>query len=158
MGRASIEKLVEGGWPDDVLMNVNFPDCAPGDVTGVEVTAQGKRDMQQAILDRRTDLRGNPYYWIGFKRVQSKPEPGTDLAAIIANKISVTPLHLNLTEICGARPSESGIRRKAMSDHGAIALVMALRGQGITDQPRARRDGEDAARAVRREAVRSQRL
>jgi 5'-nucleotidase len=79
-------------------MNVNFPDCAPDAVTGVEVTSQGKRDMQQAILDRRMDLRGNPYYWIGFKRVQSKPVQGTDLAAISANKISVTPLHLNLTE------------------------------------------------------------
>jgi 5'-nucleotidase len=97
-GPRVIEKLVKAGWPDDVLMNVNFPDCAPDAVTGVEVTAQGKRDMQQAILDRRTDLRGNPYYWIGFKRVQSKPVLGTDLAAVAANKISVTPLQLNLTE------------------------------------------------------------
>jgi len=97
-GSRVIEKLVKAGWPDDVLINVNFPDCAPGEVTGVEATEQGKRDMQQAILDRRVDLRGNPYYWIGFKRVQSKPQPGTDLAAIAAGRISVTPLHLNLTE------------------------------------------------------------
>ena len=97
-GPRVIEKLVKAGWPDDVLMNVNFPDCAPDDVAGVEITAQGKRDMQTAILDRRVDLRGNPYFWIGFKRVQSKPEPGTDLAVVYANKISVTPLHLNLTE------------------------------------------------------------
>jgi len=93
-----IARLVKAGWPSDVLINVNFPDCQPRAVTGVEVTAQGKRDMQEAILDRRVDLRGNPYYWIGFKRVQNKPGPGTDLAAIAANRISVTPLHLNLTE------------------------------------------------------------
>jgi 5'-nucleotidase len=97
-GPRVLETLMKAGWPDDVLINVNFPDCPPDAVTGVEVTEQGKRDMQQAILDRRTDLRGNPYYWIGFKRVQSKPGPGTDLAAIFANRISVTPLHLNLTE------------------------------------------------------------
>ncbi|HTW33799.1 MAG TPA: 5'/3'-nucleotidase SurE [Rhizomicrobium sp.] len=97
-GPSVIERLVKAGWPDDVLINVNFPDCAPGEVAGVEVTEQGKRDMQQAMLDRRTDLRGNAYYWIGFKRVQSRPEPGTDLAAVYANRISVTPLHLNLTE------------------------------------------------------------
>ena len=32
----------------DVLMNMNFPDCAPGEVTGIEVTEQGKRDLQTA--------------------------------------------------------------------------------------------------------------
>jgi len=97
-GPRVIEKLVRFGWPDDVLMNVNFPDCAPDEVTGVEIAEQGKRDLQQAMIDKRVDLRGNPYYWIGFRRVRSKPRAGSDLAAIIANRISVTPLHLNLTE------------------------------------------------------------
>lgn len=95
-----IRKLVEMGWPEpqEVLMNVNFPDCEPGDVTGVEVTEQGKRDAQTATMDRRMDMRGNPYFWIGFKRVLSHPLPGTDLSAIYAKRISITPLHLNLTE------------------------------------------------------------
>jgi 5'-nucleotidase len=43
-------------------------------------------------------MRGNPYFWIGFKRVRSNPNPGTDLRAIYEKRISVTPLHLNLTE------------------------------------------------------------
>lgn len=95
-----IRKLVEIGWPEpqEVLMNVNFPDCEPGDVTGVEVTAQGKRDAQTATMERRVDLRGNPYFWIGYKRVRSHPLPGTDLRAIYEKRISITPLHLNLTE------------------------------------------------------------
>jgi 5'-nucleotidase len=54
--------------------------------------------MQTATLDRRVDMRGNPYFWIGFKRVRSNPNPGTDLRAIYEKRISVTPLHLNLTE------------------------------------------------------------
>jgi 5'-nucleotidase len=54
--------------------------------------------MQTAALDRRVDARGNPYYWIGFKRVKSDPSAGTDLHAIYNKKISVTPLHMNLTE------------------------------------------------------------
>jgi 5'-nucleotidase len=49
-------------------------------------------------MDRRVDMRGNPYYWIGFKRVRSNPRPGTDLRAIYDKRISITPLHLNLTE------------------------------------------------------------
>jgi 5'-nucleotidase len=81
-----------------VLMNVNFPDSAPDGVKGVEITMQGKRDMQTAALDRRIDARGFPYFWIGFKRVRSNPPIGSDLRAIYEKRISVTPLHLNLTE------------------------------------------------------------
>ena len=99
-GPEVIRKLVEIGWPQpqEVLMNVNFPDCEPEDVKGIEVTEQGKRDMQTAVMDRRIDMRNNPYYWIGFKRVRSNPAKGTDLAAIYEKRISITPLHLNLTE------------------------------------------------------------
>ncbi|MBI3677475.1 MAG: 5'/3'-nucleotidase SurE [Proteobacteria bacterium] len=104
-GPEVIRRLVEIGWPEsqenspqEVLMNVNFPDCEPEDVKGIEITEQGKRDMQTAVMDRRVDLRGNPYYWIGFKRVRSDPRKGTDLRAIYEKRISITPLHLNLTE------------------------------------------------------------
>jgi 5'-nucleotidase len=97
-GPPLIRKLVETGWPSDVLMNINFPDSEPGDVKGTEITMQGKRDMQTAALDRRVDARGFPYFWIGFRRVRSNPPEGTDLRAIYEKRISVTPLHLNLTE------------------------------------------------------------
>jgi 5'-nucleotidase len=97
-GPALIRKLVDIGWPQDVLMNVNFPDIAPDGVKGVEITIQGKRDMQTAALERRIDARGFPYFWIGFKRVRSNPPIGSDLRAIYERRISVTPLHLNLTE------------------------------------------------------------
>jgi 5'-nucleotidase len=94
-----IRRLVAIGWPDDVLININFPDCAPKDVKGTDITRQGKRDMQTAALERRVDARGRPYFWIGFKRVRSNPPAGTDLRAIYEKRISVTPLHLNLTEL-----------------------------------------------------------
>ncbi len=97
-GPPLIRKLVEAGWPDDVLMNINFPDAAPGEVKGIDIAAQGKRDLQTANLERRIDARGNPYFWIGFKRVRSNPPAGTDLHAIYNKRIAVTPLHLNLTE------------------------------------------------------------
>jgi 5'-nucleotidase len=93
-----IARLVEIGWPRDVLMNINFPDAAPDEVAGTEITMQGKRDLQTVALDHRIDARGFPYFWIGFKRVRSNPDVGTDLRAIYEKRISVTPLHLNLTE------------------------------------------------------------
>ncbi|HWU27226.1 MAG TPA: 5'/3'-nucleotidase SurE [Rhizomicrobium sp.] len=97
-GPKVIRQLVEAGWPEGVLINVNFPDCMPEAVEGIEVTVQGKRDLQTAAIERRLDARSVPYYWIGFRRVRSNPEHGTDLAAIYRNRISITPLHLNLTE------------------------------------------------------------
>jgi 5'-nucleotidase len=39
-----------------------------------------------------------PYYWLGFKRRLGRPGEGTDLKAIDGHCISVTPLHLDLTE------------------------------------------------------------
>jgi 5'-nucleotidase len=93
-----IRKLLEVGWPKDVLINLNFPDVAPAAVERVEVTSQGKRDQSLANIIERTDVRGNPYYWLGFTRVLSNPPEGTDLRAIYDGRISVTPLHLNLTE------------------------------------------------------------
>jgi 5'-nucleotidase len=98
-GPAIVRALIEQGWSaDEVLMNVNFPDAEPAEVKGVDLCAQGKRDMQTANLERRVDARGNPYFWIGFKRVRSNPPQGTDLHAIYNKRIAVTPLHLNLTE------------------------------------------------------------
>ena len=97
-GPPLIRRLVEIGWPEDVLMNINFPDAAPEEVKGIDICSQGKRDLQTAALDRRIDARGNPYFWIGFKRVRSDPAEGTDLHAIYHRRIAVTPLHLNLTE------------------------------------------------------------
>ncbi len=97
-GPELVDRLVATGWSADVLININFPDARLGEMQGVEVTEQGKRDMQTAMLDRRIDARGNPYYWIGFKRGRSEPPEGSDLRAIHQKRISVTPLHLNLTE------------------------------------------------------------
>lgn len=97
-GPPLVRRLVEIGWPQDVLININFPACPPAEVKGTDITRQGKRDLQTAALDRRIDARGRPYFWIGFKRVRSNPPAGTDLRAIYEKRISVTPLHLNLTE------------------------------------------------------------
>lgn len=96
-GPALVSKLVEMGWPADVLMNVNFPDVVHTAVEEVEVTIQGKRDQSNALIDEREDARETPYYWLGFQRILSNPPKGTDLRAIYDGRISVTPLHLDLT-------------------------------------------------------------
>ena len=93
-----IKALLAEGIDRDVLINVNFPGCPAAAVKGVSVTVQGRRDMQLVRLERRNDGRGNPYYWIAFERDVTERRPGTDIAAVGDNRISVTPLKLDMTD------------------------------------------------------------
>jgi 5'-nucleotidase len=96
-GPGVVGQLLKNGWPQDVLMNVNFPDVLPDDVNAVEVTRQGRRDHHIVYADKRTDPRGGTYYWLGFHAKLSNPPEGTDIRAIYDGRISVTPLHIDLT-------------------------------------------------------------
>ncbi len=93
-----IAKLLATEWPSGVLMNINIPDLAPGDIQGVQATVQGQRDTAQVIIDERADMRGAPDYWIGFRERVGDPHSETDLAAIERGAISVTPLAIDLTD------------------------------------------------------------
>jgi len=96
---AILQRLVDGPWPQGVVMNLNFPNLAPEQVSGVEVTVQGFRDAAQVHAERRTDLRGRDYYWMGFRGDRQDPPAGTDIRAVMDGRISVTPLHIDLTHL-----------------------------------------------------------
>ncbi len=98
LGAGLVRRLLDVGWPEGVVLNVNFPDRDPDDVVGLEVTSQGRRDQDLLTIEDRMDTRGNPYYWLGFQRKRSRPPEGSDLWAVYSGRISVTPLHLNLTQ------------------------------------------------------------
>jgi 5'-nucleotidase len=93
-----LRRIVGAGIEPGTLLNINFPDCAPQDVQGVVATAQGVRSAELLRIEPRTDGRGMPYYWIAFQRGAYTPGPGTDLEALAAKKVSVTPLRLDLTD------------------------------------------------------------
>ena len=97
-GPAVIQRILELGMPANTLVNVNFPDCAPNEVEGIEACTQGQRNQDLLRLDERQDGRGNPYFWIAFEKRRSTPGNGTDLWAIANGRISVTPLRLDLTD------------------------------------------------------------
>jgi 5'-nucleotidase len=96
-GPGIIKRLLEIGWPKDVVLNINFPNGHAGEIKEVEVTRQGFRDVQIRHAEQRTDLRGRDYYWVGFRQLRSSPPEGTDLRALYDGRISVTPLHIDLT-------------------------------------------------------------
>jgi len=100
-----IERLLGAPWPEDVLINVNFPDLPADEVQGIRVTAQGKRKIGDTLVER-VDPRGEPYLWIGALREEAHARPGSDLAAIAEGQVSVTPIHLDMTH----HPSFAALR------------------------------------------------
>ncbi len=91
-----IRKLAAAGWPKDVLINLNFPNLPPEEVSGARLCVQGRRKLGSALLERH-DPRGRPYYWIDSARDEDPSLVGTDLHAVNSGAISITPLYLDLT-------------------------------------------------------------
>lgn len=98
-GAGLVAKLLELGWPNEVILNINFPAMPAREITEVEVTRQGRRDVLTRYAEQRTDLRGREYYWFGFRAAAQAPNEGTDLRAADEGRISVTPLHIDLTHM-----------------------------------------------------------
>jgi 5'-nucleotidase len=92
----TIRRLLRLAWPDSTLYNINFPAVPPAETRGFAVTSQGKRAIADN-LHEGVDPRGERYYWIGPVREEGGAEPGTDVAALGDNAISITPIHLDLT-------------------------------------------------------------
>ena len=94
-----IRRVLAAGIPRDVLINVNFPDCAPADVKGIAVTSQGRNRQDRLQIDARQDGRGNAYYWIAYVRMRGQPPAdGSDISALADTRIAVTPLRLDMTD------------------------------------------------------------
>ena len=91
-----IKRVISVSWPRDVLINVNFPPVPKTQVKGIDITREGRRKVGDEIVESN-DPRGEPYFWIGAQKRSGSHSPGTDLAAIQNNRISVTPLSINLT-------------------------------------------------------------
>jgi 5'-nucleotidase len=91
--RSLAEEILKRGVPADTLLNVNVPRGAP---QGVRVTRQGKRLYPGGVIERR-DPKGRIYYWIGGAPAEWAADPESDFAALAEGMISLTPLHLDLT-------------------------------------------------------------
>jgi 5'-nucleotidase len=85
-------------WPKDTFFNVNFPAASPAMVRGLAITHQGKRILGDNISEG-IDPRGRPYFWIGPAKPAGGATPGSDLAALAEDWVSITPAHLNLTHV-----------------------------------------------------------
>lgn len=73
-----------------LLLNVNVPNLPQSALRGVHITRLGRRVYRDALVER-SDPRGRTYYWIGGEPPSGVPEEGTDIGALEAGYVSVTP-------------------------------------------------------------------
>jgi len=90
------EILSRGPFPEGALFNVNFPAIDPGEIQGIKITTLGRRRYADSIT-RAKDPSGKEYHWIGGGQVTWTGSENSDFKAIDDGYVSVTPLHLDLT-------------------------------------------------------------
>jgi 5'-nucleotidase len=82
--------------PRDTFVNVNVPNVAPEQLAGTRITTQGSRRYKGDIVRYEAPHIG-VYYWRGGEIIDRSETDDTDIEAIRQNFISVTPLHVDLT-------------------------------------------------------------
>ena len=88
--------ITEHPMPYDTFLNVNVPNLPRGLVKGIRLTRQGKRIYDNSIQEVFSP-RGEQYYWIGGGVPYWEHAEDTDIHAIEEGYVSVTPIHLDLT-------------------------------------------------------------
>ncbi len=91
-----VERLRRSPMGEPALFNVNVPDVEPGRLRGIEVTRLGRRHKAEPVVKVETP-RGETAYWIGPAGGAADAGPGTDFHAVDNDRVSVTPLRMDLT-------------------------------------------------------------
>ena len=103
-----LENITEMGWDDNVFISINFPHCSAKDVKDIQITTQGNRDTDDLVIYEKE----RNVFRFGLRRrleesVSKIPSASnhsvegfmTDVKAVADMRISITPLHLDLTHI-----------------------------------------------------------
>ncbi|QDR80640.1 5'/3'-nucleotidase SurE [Sporomusa termitida] len=96
MARKIVEKMVTKCLPPNTLLNVNVPALKEEQFKGIAVTKLGVRSYENTF-ERRQDPRGRIYYWMSGKVSESENDPDTDIIAVKNGRVSITPIHFDLT-------------------------------------------------------------
>ena len=96
IARGLVERFQFAPPQQPVLLNVNVPDVSQEALGGIEVTRLGKRHKAEPVIKAVTP-RNQTVYWIGAAGGAQDAGPGTDFHSVDANRVSVTPLQIDLT-------------------------------------------------------------
>jgi 5'-nucleotidase len=95
--RRVISAVMERGMDNNTLLNINIPELPPDEVKGIRISKLGSRNYDNLFEERR-DPRGNTYYWLGGGVLKEEQHEDSDVYAVEQGFISITPIHLDLTD------------------------------------------------------------
>jgi 5'-nucleotidase len=98
LGSPIVRRLWDIGWSAATCLSVNFPDLPPDEVGPLTLARQNAGTVQGMDVETRTDPRGLTYYWVGFRRGERDQGPESDIDALAAGRITVTPLRYDRTD------------------------------------------------------------
>lgn len=93
-----IHKIEDYKFPPKTILNVNVPGLMPEDLAGVAITKLGGK-MFTDEYDKRIDPRGKVYYWMAGELIRHCDNDDSDINALRWNKVSVTPITFEMTEV-----------------------------------------------------------
>lgn len=104
--RQIIQNLVDQPLPEDSILNVNVPDCLPAEIDQISATRLGFRHKAEPTL-QQFDPYGLPIYWVGPPGEAQDAGPGTDFYCVEHQRVSVTPLQIDLTRHNSIEPLQT---------------------------------------------------
>lgn len=91
-----MQHMIDDRLPASTILNVNVPDVPFEDLRGFEITRLGTRHRAEPTIMQK-DPRGHPIYWVGPPGNEEDAGQGTDFYAVRHNKVSITPLKIDIT-------------------------------------------------------------
>jgi 5'-nucleotidase len=91
------QHILKSGLPKDTLLNINVPNIEEEEIKSYKITQQGRWVHNGSGVVEKVDPRGKKYYWIGSGKLIFEKRKETDFEAVSNSYISITPLHLDLT-------------------------------------------------------------
>lgn len=103
---ARITEVAFRELPKERILNINAPNIPEAELKGAAVTRLGRRLYKDEIVEIKGDDESIAYD-IYNNPPGYEPDEGTDFAALEEGRISVTPIHLDLTDREGLRETAS---------------------------------------------------
>lgn len=95
--RTVVEKVLETGLPRYTVLNVNIPDPEVAPIAGIRITNLGSRHYEN-FIEKEPSQGGDVSYTIGGSDPVWTGDEGTDITAVRAGYVSITPLNLDMTD------------------------------------------------------------
>ena len=95
--------IVKEGLPKDTFLNINVPNLDEKRIKSYKITQQGRWAQNSNAVVEKVDPRGKKYYWIAGGRQVFRKKGDTDIEAVSNSYISITPMHLDLTDYASIR-------------------------------------------------------